>query len=233
MSIENAIPKKNEIAFKWFNNYAGVTVKTPTKTLVIDPVDVDAKSFAALDAILITHEHYDHLDGPLIARMQERTQCKVIADPTSTRKLSNTIPMEKLQEIEPGKEAKIEDVTVRAETCNHAPATTPVTFLITSEDGVKIFHTADSKPFPEMSAIGSESKPDICFCTVGIAPGTSPETGIEIVKLVKPQVAVPYHTASKEDLTEFCKMLAKDAPKVKCLVAERGNAYIVGKERKK
>ncbi len=233
MSIENAIPKKNEIAFKWFNNYAGVTIKTPTKTLVIDPVDVNAKSFATIDAILITHEHYDHLDGPLIARMQKRTQCEVIADPTSTRKLSNTIPMEKLQEIEPGKEAQIDGVTVRAETCNHSPATTPITFLITSEDGVKIFHTADSKPFPEMSAIGSENKPDICFATVGIAPGTSPETGIEIVKLVKPQVAVPYHTASKDDLTKFCRMLAKDAPKVKCLVAERDNAYIVGKERKR
>ncbi len=233
MSIEETVPKKNEIAFKWFNTYAGVTIKTPTKILVIDPVDVNAKNFTSLDAILITHEHYDHLDGPLLKKMQEQTKCQILADPTSTRKLSNSISLEKLQEMKPGTEIKIDDVTVRAETCSHPPAATPITFLITSEDGVKIFHTADSLPFPEMKLISNEHKPDIAFCTVGIAPGTSLHTGIEIVKLVKPKVAVPYHTASKDDLKEFCKLLSKEASKVKCLVAEQGNAYIVGKERKK
>ncbi len=233
MSIEKTVPSKNEIAFNWFSHYSGVTIKTPTKTLVIDPVDVNAKNFSAIDAILITHEHYDHLDGPLVRTLHESTGCQILADPTSIRKLSNSISVEKLQEMKPGTEIKIEEVTVRAETCNHPPATTPITFLITSEDGVEIFHTADSMPFPEMKKIGQEYKPDLVFCTVGIAPGTSPQTGIEIVKLVNPKVAVPYHAASKDDLKTFCKMLAKEAPKVKCLVAERGNVYIVGKEKKK
>jgi L-ascorbate metabolism protein UlaG (beta-lactamase superfamily) len=233
MSIEKTTPEKNEIAFKWFNHYAGVTIKTPTKTLVIDPVDVNAKNFTTIDAILITHEHYDHLDGPLIRKMQERTNCQILADPTSTRKLSVSIPPEKLQEMNPGTETKIDDVTVRAETCNHPPANTPITFLITSEDGVKIFHTADSLPFPEMKDIGKDHKPDLVFCTVGIAPGTSPQTGVEIVKLVKPKVAVPYHTASKDDLKKFCELLKKEAPKVACKVAKQGNVYIVGKAKKR
>jgi L-ascorbate metabolism protein UlaG (beta-lactamase superfamily) len=233
MSLENTVPKKNEVAFKWFNHYAGVAVKTPTKTLVIDPVDVNNKDFPAIDAILITHEHYDHLDGPLVRKLQEQNQCQILADPTSTRRLSVFIPAEKLQEMKPGTEAKVGDVAVRAEACNHPPATTPVTFLITSEDGVKIFHTADSMPFPEMKTIGEEHKPDVAFCTVGIAPGTTPDTGVEIVKLVKPKVAVPYHTASKADLSKFCETLTKEMPKVKCLIAEQGNVYIVGKEKKK
>lgn len=233
MSIENTVPKKNEIAFKWFNNYAGVTIKTPTKTLVIDPVDVKAKDFTSIDAILVTHEHYDHLDGPLIRKMQERTQCQILADPMSTKKLSNSIPSEKLQEMNVGTEVRIDNVTVRAETCNHPAAATPITFLVTSEDSVKVFHTADSMPFPEMKDIGNEHRPDIIFCTIGIAPGTSPKTGMEIVKLVKPKVAVPYHTASKADLNEFCETLSKEKLKVKCLIAELGNVYIVGKERKR
>lgn len=233
MSIEKTVPEKNEIAFKWFNDYAGVTIKTPTKTLVIDPVDVNAKGFTAIDAILITHEHYDHLDSPLIRKMQERTQCQIFADPTSVKKLSVSIPIEKLREMRPGTEIKIDNVTVRAEMCNHPPATTPITFIITSEDGVNIFHTADSLPFPELKDIGNEQKPDVVFCTVGIAPGTSPETATEIVKFVKPKVAVPYHTASKADLNRFCEILSKEVSKVKCLVAEKSNVYIVGKERRK
>lgn len=232
MSIEGTVPKKNEIAFKWFNTYAGITIKTPTKILVIDPVEVNAKNFKTLDAVLITHEHYDHLDSPVIRRLQEKTQCKILADPTSTKRLGNSISMEILQEMSPGTETRLDDVIIRAESCNHPHAVNPVTFLITSEDGVKIFHTADSLPFPEMETIGSEHEPDIVFCTVGIAPGTSPQTGTEIVRLVRPKVAVPYHTASKDDLSKFCSILKKDAPKVKCLVAKQDNVYIVGKERK-
>jgi len=233
MSIENTVPEKNEVAFKWFNAFAGVTLKTPTKTLVIDPVDVNVKNFTTVDAILITHEHYDHLDGPLVRKMQEQTQCQILADPTTIKKLSNSISSENLREMKPGIEAKIDEVTVRAEMCNHPPAITPITFLITSEDGVKIFHTADSIPFPRMKDIGKEHKPDIAFCTVGIALGTSPQTGMEIVKLVRPKVAVPYHAASKVDLKSFCELLAKHVSNTKCLKAEQGNVYIVGRERKK
>ncbi|UCG36707.1 MAG: MBL fold metallo-hydrolase [Candidatus Bathyarchaeota archaeon] len=233
MSIETASPKENEVAFKWFNNYSGVTLKTPSKTLVVDPVDVSPKCFAKIDAILITHEHYDHLDGLLVKNLYERTGCRIIADPTSTKKLRNSIAAEDLQEMKAGSETTIEGVTVQAAACNHSPANSPVTYLVTSEEGVKIFHTADSMPFPEMLEIGKKHKPDVAFCTVAIAPGTSPKTGAEIVKLVKPKVAVPYHTASKSDLNSFCEMLSKEAPKVKCQIAEKDKVYIVGKQRKK
>ena len=233
MSIEKTALKNNEIAFKWFNNFAGITVRTPTKTLVIDPVDVKAKGFSKVDAILITHEHYDHLEDPLVCKIQEETQCQVLADPTSKARLANSLPDEKLQEMKAGTEIKIDDVTVRAEQCNHEMAATPITYLITSEDDVRIFHTGDSMPFPEMQAIGKEYKPDIAFCTVGIAPGASPEKGVEIVNLVKPKVAAPYHAASKAELKAFCSLLKKTQSRVTCLLAEKGNVYIVGKERRK
>ncbi len=233
MSIDKTIPKTNEIAFKWFNTYSGITIKTPSKTLVIDPVDVKTKTFSTVDAILITHEQYDHLDSPLVRKLQRETQCQVLADPTSSSRLANSITNGNLQTMEPGTEINIGKVTIRAEVCNHLVAVTPVTYLVTSEDDVKIFHTADSMPFPEMKEIGKEHKPDVTFCSVGIAPGASPATGVEIVKLVKPKVASPYHAASKTDLKTFCGILTKEQPRIKCLVAERGNVYIVGKERRK
>ncbi len=233
MSIEKTTLKNNEIAFKWFNSYAGIMVRTPSKTLVIDPVDVKAKGFSEIDAILITHEHYDHLEAPLVCKIQAETQCQVLADPTSKARLTNSLPTEKLQEMQAGTEIKIDDVTIRAEACNHELAATPVTYLITSEDDVRLFHTGDSMPFPEMAAIGKEYKPDIVFCTVGIAPGASPEAGVEIVNLIKPKVAAPYHAASRSELVAFCSLVKKTQSKVTCLLPEKGNVYIVGKERRK
>jgi len=227
MSI-GKIPSKNEILFVWFNRYAGVTVKTPSKTLVIDPVDVKPRDFKTVDAILITHEHYDHLDQSLISELCKLTQCTVVADPTSAKRLRHVIPPEKLHEIRPGSEVKVGEVSVRAESCNH-PAATPVSFIITSEDGLKLFHTADSLPFPEMAAVGEREKLDVVFCTVGVAPGASPETGVEIVRLTTPKVAVPYHTGSLADQKKFAELLKKELPKVTCLIPETGKIYQVSK----
>ena len=221
-------PEHNAILFVWFNNYAGILVKTPSKTLVIDPVDVKPRQLRDTDAILITHEHYDHLDQRLIAETQKNTDCQIIADPASTRSLKNTIPQEKIQEIHPGTEIKIGNVSVKAEKCQH-PAAEPVTFIITSEDGVKIFHTADSLPFPEMAKIGEKEKLDLAFCTVGIAPGASPETGFEIARLTKPQVAVPYHTNSPSQQKRFAEILKAKMPRTACLIPEQNKIYHVSK----
>ena len=156
MSIQK-IPEKNTILFVWFNQYAGIVLKTPSKTLAIDPVDIKPKSLQNVDAILITHEHYDHLDPRLITEIQKATDCVIIADSASTKKLQHAIPAEKLQEIKPGDETKIGEVSVKAEKCNHT-AQSPVTYIITSEDGVKVYHTADSLPFPELATIGQKEK---------------------------------------------------------------------------
>ncbi|PIU59054.1 hypothetical protein COS86_06270 [Candidatus Bathyarchaeota archaeon CG07_land_8_20_14_0_80_47_9] len=228
MSIEKK-PQKNEILFVWFNRYAGVTIKTPSKTLVIDPVDVKPRNFQNIDAVLITHEHYDHLDQALVAEIHKLTQCTVIADPTSFRRLRNTIPQDKLQEAQQESEIKLDDVTVKAEKSNHPPAATPLSFIITSEDGVKVFHTSDSLPYPEMAAMGEREKLDVVFCTIGIAPGASPEAGVEIAKLTKPKVAVPYHTGSAADQKRFAELLKKELPKTHCLIPEVGKIYEVSK----
>jgi len=224
MSLESLVPKKGEVAFLWFNSYSGVAIKTPSKTLVVDPVDVDPKTFKTVDAVLITHEHYDHLDESIVREIHKRTQCLVIADITSARRLRGVVASDKLREARVGSEFKIDNVLVRAESFKH-PAATPVSFLITTEDGVKIYHTGDSLPFPEMKRIGERAPPDIVFCTVGApAPGASPRTGVEIVKMVQPKVAVPYHAPASE-AARFSEILLKEAPRVRCMIIERGKLY--------
>ena len=205
MSIQKT-PEKNSILFVWLNNYAGILLKTPSKTLAIDPVDVKPKTLQNVDAILITHEHYDHLDPRLIIEIQKETNCTIIADSASTKKLQHAIPNDKLTEIKPGAEIKIGEVSVKAEKSNH-PAQAPVTYIITSEDQVKVYHTADSLPFPELAKLGQKEKFDVVFCTVGIAPGATPQTGFEIAWLTKPQVAVPYHTATVGKPKGVCRAI--------------------------
>jgi len=226
VSIEHA-PERGRVAVLWFNDYAGMTIRTPERTLVVDPADVDPNAFTSVDAVLITHEHYDHLDTSIVQAIQRRTGCLVVADPTSFRALGGVVPKDKLIMVRPGSELNVGNVKVRVEGCNHPPASTPVTYLITSEDGVCIYHTADSLPFPDMRRIGQDYKPHVVFCTVGIAPGASPEAGVEIAKLIQPQIAVPYHTRGTSNLQTFASILSREAPNIRCLVMERGKAYTV------
>jgi len=220
MSLETLTPNRGEIAFVWFNNYAGVTVKTPMKTLVFDPADIDPKAFKIVDAVLVTHEHYDHFDEGIIRDLYRRTQCPVLADSTSAKRLRDAIAPNKLHEMRVGKEVKLENLTIRAEAFKH-PATAPVSFLVTTEDGIRVFHTGDSLPHPDMRQIGERSPPDVVFCTVGApAPGASPQSGLEIVRMVKPKLAVPYH-APAADRKKFAELIAKETPNVKCVVVEQ------------
>lgn len=229
MSIQK-IPEKNAVLFVWLNPYAGILLKTPSKTLAIDPVDVKPKSLQGVDAILITHEHYDHLDPRLIIEVQKATNCIIIADAASTKKLQHAIPAEKLQEIKPGVEIKIGEVSVKAEKCNHL-AQAPVTYIVTSEDEVKVYHTADSLPFPELAVLGQKEKFDVVFCAVGIASGTTPTSGFEIARLTKPQVAVPYHTATTASQTEFAEMLKRELPRTACLIPQLNKIYQISKRK--
>jgi L-ascorbate metabolism protein UlaG (beta-lactamase superfamily) len=224
VSIDSLTLKKGEVAFLWFNDYSGVSIRTPSKTLIVDPADVDPAIFKKVDALLITHEHLDHFDESLTREIYRRTQCSVVADSTSANRLKDVLPAGKLYEMRVGREIKIDNITVRAEGFRH-PATTPVSYLITTEDGVKIYHSGDSLPTPDMKKIGDRSPPDVVFCTVGVpAPGASPQTGLEIVQMVKPKVAVPYH-APAADRKKFAELVAKEMPNVKCVVIEQNKPF--------
>jgi len=230
MSIQK-IPEKNAILFVWFNQYSGILLKTPTKTFAIDPVDVKLKYLKNIDAILLTHEHYDHLDSSLVKEVQKATNCTVIADPASAFILKHHIPIDKLQVIRIGDKINVGEVSIKAAKCNHK-ARYPNTYIITSEDGVKIYHTADSLPFPELAKMSIEEKFDLVFCSVGITIGASPESGFEIAWLTKPPLVVPYHTNLPANQKAFQQLVKKELPRTACLVPEINKIYQVSKKGK-
>lgn len=238
--------KKNEATVLIYNKYSGVAVRSPTYNVIFDPAGIPFTTFNYFpDIILVTHEHFDHLDEGGVAKLLKissekktsdelkavpdiisktesifgeptKPKVAVVADKTSGKMLRSAIPKENLVVVEPYKEISIEDVSIKAYPSNHPQAKTPVTYMVTLENGVKIFHTSDSLPYDQMREIGSVEAPDIVFCTIGIAPGSSPLTGAKIAGLVKAKLAIPYHGSNFRVFEMEVKRLDPSL-KTKCL----------------
>ncbi len=222
MAFDRSSLSRGQITITWFNKFSGILMKSPHIGVLVDPVEADESILTQVDAILITHEHYDHLDEGTVIDLQSKINCQVICDKASYDRLSAAIPTSKLSTANVKDEFQIKDATICAERSLH-PAEAPVTYLITSEDGVTLYHTSDSLPFKEMADIGKKYDVDVCLCTIGIAPKATPKTGAEIAALVKPKLAVPYHGDGQK---EFVTALGNVAPKIESRVIRQGEVLI-------
>ncbi|MEM3522600.1 MAG: MBL fold metallo-hydrolase [Candidatus Bathyarchaeia archaeon] len=204
---------RGQISLSWLNKYSCILFRSRYTSILIDPVNIDPSLFDKLDAILITQDTFDHLDEDLVNEIQSKTNCTVIADSVSSNKLIQ-IPEEKLKVAHVRDEFQIDDCRIYVER-SATSSISPLTYIIISEEGVSVYHTSDSMPFKEMSIIGEKYKIDACFCAVGFASKVSPKTGFEIVKLIKPKLALPYHG---EKLKEFVNLVSRKIPNVKSKV---------------
>jgi len=220
MSLDVA---EGKIAIAWFNEYSGVAVKTQTSTVIFDPVGVRLTDVSEADIIVVTHEHYDHFEARFTRDLQRQTNAVVVTTPFVASQLRG-IPEDKLRAMEVGDTLTIGRVRLDAERSDH-PGRQPLTFILTSEDNLKVYHSSDSRPFPEMKEIGEKYGPDVALCTVGIAPSTSPRSGAEVAKLVQPKVAIPYHTDHPRSLEEFAEILGKEAPKIRTKIIKQFEIY--------
>ncbi|MGP3667058.1 MAG: MBL fold metallo-hydrolase [Candidatus Bathyarchaeota archaeon] len=220
--LELAVSGK-KVAIAWFNNYSGVVVKTPKSVAIFDPVNTKPEDVLNADALIITHEHYDHFDPKTVVKIWKQTNATIVTTPYIAKQLKEVSPV-KIKALNVGEEASVGDIILNAEHSSH-PANQPLTFVLTTSENIRIYHSSDSKPYPEMREIGKKYSIDIAFCTVGIAPGASPASGVEIAELVKPKVAIPYHTDKPENLKKFAEILVGKTKEVKPRIIKQLEVY--------
>jgi len=215
---------QGKIALTWFNDYSGVIVKTPSLTVIFDPTDVDISDVSQANVVVVTHEHYDHFEAELVEGIHKQTNALIVTTPFVAKQLKNISPT-MVKPLKTGESLTIDNVKLNAEYSSH-PGNQPLTFILTSEDNIKVYHSSDSKPYSEMKVLSEKYKIDLAFCAVGIAPGTSPKSGVEVAKLIKPKVAIPYHTDNPSNLQKFVDLLGKEAPEIKAKILKKFEVYV-------
>lgn len=216
---------EKEVGISWLNKYSATLIKTSKNTILFDPVNLDTKLLDSLniDILIVTHEHFDHLDRNNLSYILTRQQPYVIATPPPSRWARGFMKdQDYLYVVKPTDTIELNGVKITVFKGNH-PCGTPATFLIKCENGTKIYHAVDSTIFEELKVLKEENI-DVAIVPIGIAPGTSPHVAKEMVRFIEPKVAIPHHGTI--GFEEFKELVEKMLPNVKVIILKQLEAFI-------
>jgi L-ascorbate metabolism protein UlaG (beta-lactamase superfamily) len=202
----------------------------------------DAGMLYALDGILVSHLHYDHLDFPSLERLGRSVPVVV---PSGAGRLLRRRRFEQVVEVETGEEVRIGGLVVRA---THAEHEGPRGFLGTEVAALgylirgshRIYFAGDTDLFEGMATLSAGL--DVALVPIwgwgpSVGPGhLDPRRAAEALRLLQPLLAVPIHwgtyaplgfgrlqTAMLTDpVTEFRRHAAELAPEVEVRVLDLG-----------
>jgi L-ascorbate metabolism protein UlaG (beta-lactamase superfamily) len=153
------------------------------RVLHLRRVGAAAADIGPVDAILISHGHYDHLDSKSLARFDRAT--RVIA-PKQVRGFVDVV------EVAPGDDVAVGAVTVTATAAEHVRSS--VGFLVTGS--ARIYFAGDTDLFDGMRELAPV---DVALLPIaGWGPRLpaghlDPERAVRALELLRPRIAVPVH----------------------------------------
>jgi len=210
-----------------FCGHATFKFKTPGgKYVMIDPfldqnpvTPSHLKKHARLDYLLVTHGHLDHIaDTVALAKEHNATVVCIVetAGWLAKKGVEKTIGMNK------GGTTQIDGISV---TMTHAVHSCGIKdgdeiiyggeaagYVVTFENGTKVYHAGDTAAFSDMKIIGDLYKPDLALLPIGDFYTMDPVQGAYAIKLLGVKHVIPMHygtfpvlTGTPEKLRELTK----------------------------
>jgi L-ascorbate metabolism protein UlaG (beta-lactamase superfamily) len=159
---------------------------------------VAARALRGIDAVLISHAHYDHLDLPSLEKLGKKIPLVV---PRGLGGLLRKRKFESILEVEVGETLAIGELQIRAVRAEHdrgrgpfGASADPVGYVVSGTKS--IYFAGDTDLFEEMSELGPV---DVGLVPIwGWGPGLGgghldPARAAEAVVMIKPRLVVPIH----------------------------------------
>jgi len=215
-------------ALTWLGHHTFKLVTRGARTVLMDPwveenpaCPKELKAFDRIDVITITHGHGDHMaDAVTLAKKYKPTVvCNFeIALYLERKGVSNLVGMNKGGTVEA---AGLKFTMVHAIHSSGIPDGGNVVyggeaagFVVTLEDGTRIYHAGDTAVHAEMALIGELYPPDIALLPIGDLFTMSPREAAVAARMLKPRWIVPAHYGTFPALTGTPEMLREELGKL-------------------
>ena len=197
----------NNVELNWLG-HDGFKIKN-SKIIYIDPFKIKDNEKAEL--ILITHEHYDHLSLDDVNKIYSNNTI-IITSEICKNDLSN---FKNIKFVKPEDKLKIDDIEIEAVYSYninkqfHPKKDLRVGYILTINN-TRIYHAGDTDLIPEMHNLRNI---DIALLPVSGTYVMDVNEAVEVVKIIKPKIAVPMHwgsiIASRKEAEEFKEKASK------------------------
>jgi len=220
-------PAAEGFRFVWLG-HSSVLVELERKRILIDPVlserasivswagpkrfqppPIEAKDLPKLDAVLISHDHYDHLDKPTILGLVEKAASFHVPLGVAALLESWGVPKTKIYEYAWWDEHEIGGITIVATPARHFSGRglfdrnrTLWCSWVVSRNGRKVFHSGDTGMTSQFKDIGGKYGPfDVAFIKMAAYNENwpdihlNPEEAVQAHRDLGGKTLVPIHWA--------------------------------------
>jgi L-ascorbate metabolism protein UlaG (beta-lactamase superfamily) len=198
---------------------------------------LDPAAAADVDAVLVSHVHYDHLDLPSLARLGRGTPVVV---PRGAGRMLLRRGFREVVETEAGEVVDVRGLRVLATHAEHLATRLPGGPRVASlgyviEGPKRVYFAGDTDMFEEMALVGELAVALVPIAGWGprLPPGhLDPERAARALRLLRPRIAIPIHWGTYRSVfdrspdtapaAEFVRHAAELAPDVDVQVLQVG-----------
>lgn len=196
------------VTFKYLGHATFLFTTPGGKNLIIDPwvqknpaCPASEKNIEALDTMLITHGHFDHIQDAVELCKRLKPQVGCIFETSLWLKKKG---VENLAFMNKGGTQKINDLKVTMVDARHSCGILDddgsviyggeaAGYVVEFENGFRIYHAGDTCVFGDMKIIAELYKPDICFLPIGDLYTMNPKEAAYACRLMQAKKVVPMH----------------------------------------
>jgi L-ascorbate metabolism protein UlaG (beta-lactamase superfamily) len=223
--MKSAGSKKEKVNVTWYGHSAFLLQSPGGKSVLIDPwlenpkAPPAAKEIGAVDLILVTHGHSDHVGETI--RIAQRRQAPVV----SIHEISLYFQKQgvaKAQGMNKGGTISFGGLRITMVDAKHSsgldvggsviPGGEPAGFVIEFENGFKVYHAGDTAVFGDMEIIADLYKPSLAILPIGGLYTMDPREAAYACKLLKPKYVVGMHYGTFPALAGTPAELRKNLP---------------------